>query len=1577
MGVFRKLVGLTALLIGISIPAYAQESQPAPSFKRIFFINTHSFTDLWSSNIRAGLKNYLKSHGVKARYEEYELAVRFQPGMHPRQVDIEALQSKISTTPYDLIVVSDNPAADLFITGKLKAPPNTPLLVSAYAGALGEEIPSSLNMTGVKMPDNLVDNIRLTLALRPNAERMVVITDQTSEPRFRSKLLRNGIPEEKVEKLQYISGGRYTTDEMLGVIESLPKDSVVLFASWRSSKQEDTEDCYTVLPRIKDYFPGLIIGKLECFMELGSVGGVMASGVKQGEAAGGLAVRLLNGERARDIAAVTAESVYMLNYPALISAGIKMSDVPRRIKFQADGRYHELELLNSPPGFLQKHLVNLIFLSIFLLFVLLFLCLNILFKSAVQNKVNTMIENLPMRVFVVNQSLDVLYYYVPDYPKEEDMTLLFRTMNEFPNDIRQPFINAVQQVFATGRKIEMDYKLHDRLRHAKFLALPPSNPFRQPAVMWISSDITDLHMVHLETFRLAERFRLALESISDGLITTDNEGNITLINPVAAKLTGYTQEEAEGLPIDQVYKVVNYLDNSRMPSALRKALLTGSVVNLASHTDLIAKDGTRRHISDSAAPIRDSDGKLNGGVLVFRDVTDEYEKLDRLRTNEIFMRNAARIGKFTYFRCSKSGKLLYILEDENLWPYENNIMIPPENWLVPADVANFKREWQKVFSDDVPVVNMSYSVDLGGERRYFEMRVEKSVNEISDLPEYCGVIHDVTYARQSEFRYRDNMVMLETIMNNLPGYVFVKNMDNELRYMVCNSKFEDMLGLSKKQIIGARDQDIYRGDDLSPARSPLAGQEILDMDGGLDTVERIRNATGKEYIVRTVKNVVTQSDGSRLLLGMGVDISRQYELEQKQKNAIAALNSHVESERIINQLLSRISIENNFALMIEEILRTIGVYAGADRSYVFLYQADSHPGFSNNYEWRREGVDRGLDSLTDGSISRHDKWHDTLLAQSDIIITDMSNPPPGFEDQVHSLKQQGIRSLIISGIWMDNKLAGFLGLDFVNKSKTFSGGDIHTLHSAVNLFLIACERRRQADQIEDSVSLQRQIVDNVTIPLTILDHDHNIVTANPSTAREYGVPLNRIAGMKYYEVIYKHKEPPQWWLESASKDTTGVTTTEQDINGRKQVITVVPLFDRHEKLKYFLISAVDITEITRQKQELQRAMELAQAADRAKSFFLATVSHELRTPLNAVIGFSELLQHDDIGHDEQLEYLRSINFAGNALLNLINDVLDLSRLEAGQMSMSTVKTDVSQLVHGIVSVFKLKAQEKNIFLKMDCSGIQYPLYIDNLRLRQIILNLVGNAVKFTSNGGVTILGSFEPDKDGNTGTLRIDVSDTGIGILPENAEKIFDPFVQEGFTRGHHVYEGSGLGLAITQRMVNQMGGDIKLDTEAGKGSTFTVRLKNIKFEEESLSEDIQPEHPVFVKPETGYRALIVDDVQLNLKLLQAMLRKLNIEAVPTNSGKGALEILEKDKRFDMILTDLWMPGMSGTALTRIIKDDPATRNIPVIAITADTEIIQNSNSLVDGTILKPITVETLSKTIHAVMCKKRDEQPA
>ena len=191
-------------------------------------------------------------------------------------------------------------------------------------------------------------------------------------------------------------------------------------------------------------------------------------------------------------------------------------------------------------------------------------------------------------------------------------------------------------------------------------------------------------------------------------------------------------------------------------------------------------------------------------------------------------------------------------------------------------------------------------------------------------------------------------------------------------------------------------------------------------------------------------------------------------------------------------------------------------------------------------------------------------------------------------------------------------------------------------------------------------------------------------------------------------------------------------------NGHTYMISFQPLFDRNDKVIHLLETAVDVTELYQQKDDLQKAAEQALAADRAKSYFLATMSHELRTPLNAVIGFSELLQSSDVSREEQLDYLRSINCAGSALLNLINDVLDLSKLEAAQVTIAPVKTDLSKLAEEIIAVFQLKAKQKNIKLLSLLEGVRYPVYVDHLRIRQILLNLVGNAIKFTHEGGITV-----------------------------------------------------------------------------------------------------------------------------------------------------------------------------------------------------------------------------------------------
>ena len=391
---------------------------------------------------------------------------------------------------------------------------------------------------------------------------------------------------------------------------------------------------------------------------------------------------------------------------------------------------------------------------------------------------------------------------------------------------------------------------------------------------------------------------------------------------------------------------------------------------------------------------------------------------------------------------------------------------------------------------------------------------------------------------------------------------------------------------------------------------------------------------------------------------------------------------------------------------------------------------------------------------------------------------------------------------------------------------------------------------------------------------------------------------------------------------------------------------------------------IDVTEFNAIRKELTAALEQAQAANKAKSCFLASISHEIRTPLNAVIGFSELLKGGGLSETERVEYLDSINLAGNSLLRLINDVLDLSKLEAGQMTLTPQPTDVAALLREVQAIFRYKVQEKHLFFRLDCpAGL--PLFLlDSLRLRQILLNLTGNAVKFTGEGGVTLSAGFTPS-GGGRGTLAIRVRDTGIGIPEEAQQRIFEPFVQSDSARDTHVYGGTGLGLAICRRLAGRMSGKIVLESEIGKGSCFTLLLENIDPAGRKELRDGRADAPP-PSARRKHRVLLVDDVLLNLKVLQAMLRRLGIESACASSGREALEILREDTDFDLILTDLWMPEMDGAELAREIRSRPAAGRLPVVVVTADTQAGGKPVDCFSGILYKPITLESLERLFPA-----------
>ncbi|MBT7457125.1 MAG: response regulator, partial [Gemmatimonadetes bacterium] len=359
-----------------------------------------------------------------------------------------------------------------------------------------------------------------------------------------------------------------------------------------------------------------------------------------------------------------------------------------------------------------------------------------------------------------------------------------------------------------------------------------------------------------------------------------------------------------------------------------------------------------------------------------------------------------------------------------------------------------------------------------------------------------------------------------------------------------------------------------------------------------------------------------------------------------------------------------------------------------------------------------------------------------------------------------------------------------------------------------------------------------------------------------------------------------------------------------------------------------------------------------EAANQAKSAFLANMSHEIRTPMNAILGFSEILAglEKDV---QKRQYLDSVRTSGKSLLGLINDILDLSKVEAGKLELQYKATDAKALCNELEQIFAQKTQEQGIDLIIEADDLPEAIVVDELRLRQILVNLTSNAIKFTESGHVKIKATSEPTSEGTT--VRFAVEDSGIGIPADQQDKVFGAFEQ---TTGQSAakFGGTGLGLAISKRLAQMMNGDITLTSEVGTGSTFTVELRDLAVvssdELASLDDDAAEIARVGFEPA---KVLVVDDVEYNRLLVKTYLAGYGFDLIEASSGEDALAMCASDHP-DLVLMDLRMEGMSGLEATEAIKADAALSDIVVIAHTAAAmkEEEDQISQIFDGYLVKP-----------------------
>jgi PAS domain S-box-containing protein len=567
-----------------------------------------------------------------------------------------------------------------------------------------------------------------------------------------------------------------------------------------------------------------------------------------------------------------------------------------------------------------------------------------------------------------------------------------------------------------------------------------------------------------------------------------------------------------------------------------------------------------------------------------------------------------------------------------------------------------------------------------------------------------------------------------------------------------------------------------------------------------------------------------------------------------------------------------------------------------------------------------------------------------------------------------------------------NRLAerGFVD-DMEIRLRSFSGRPFWALVSMIPFehdepaVLVACNdisaRKAAESALQDQLALHQTVIDTIPNPIFYRDTQGRYLGCNRAFVEMAGAPRDRIIGSTLGaiggddELTSQSSQSDRQLIAGERRMDVYETTVRHPSGWSIRALVHKAAFRNAEgRVAGIVGCATDISDRIAFEEELTRARDQAEAANRAKSEFLAVISHEIRTPMNGILGMAHLLLNTDLD-PVQRDYAATIHTSGDALLTILNDILEFSRLESGRTVVEAEAFDVGAALEGVVALMAPRAREKGVNLALDLAADVPPLLVgDAARLRQVLLNLVGNAVKFTEKGGVTISVFLLGRKEGRL-QIRFDVRDTGIGIPDAARRRLFTSFTQADSSISRR-FGGTGLGLAISKRLVELMDGEIGVDSEVGRGSRFWFVLpfgiaEHMPAEEETIP--APPCRPLSV--------LLAEDNPVNRTVAERILARAGHKVTAVPDGAQALTAV-KAHSYDLVLMDIHMPEMDGFEATRRIRalDGDAART-PIIALTANVlagDMERCVQAGMDGYLPKPFKPSEL-----LALLARRAEAPA
>jgi PAS domain S-box-containing protein len=776
-----------------------------------------------------------------------------------------------------------------------------------------------------------------------------------------------------------------------------------------------------------------------------------------------------------------------------------------------------------------------------------------------------------------------------------------------------------------------------------------------------------------------------------------------------------------------------------------------------------------------------------------------------------------------------------------------------------------------------------------------------------------GAMALVQTAQDTRHRISASERRLRSMLASAPdGIAIVDPRSSRIEFT--NPTLSAMLGVAQESLAGLHMDTLVAEKDRRSLRAAEAP--------GVTTSEaRMLTLGGGSLEVEITRVPITVDDEARVLVYVH-DVTER-------KAAERALHERITLENIVRAVSGKFlsADAQSVDAVVNDSLAALGTFLDVDRVYAGSVTLEGLA--TRQYEWCSEGTTPQASTVRAIDLHGFPWFHEKLKANEFVSVASVDDlPAEAFTDRA-MMVAQGVRSRLVIPLLEGGALSGYVGIDSVRDEKVWSGERIALLTVFADVLAAALRRAKS----EAELAKLTLAVTNSPAATVITDADGIIEYVNPRFQELSGYPAVELIGANPRVLKSGLMEPESyaelWRVIAAGGDWRG-----EFVNRRKDGTTyavaasISPVRDAAGAVHYVGVQE-DITALKVAEEALREAADVANAANSAKSDFLAAMSHEIRTPMNAIIGMGELLD-ETVLTDEQRRYIRIFRSAGEALLTLINDILDLSKIEAGHFEIDSRPFEVEQMVEETAEVLAMRAREKGLDLLVDIDpGTPRHVVGDPDRLRQVLVNLVGNAVKFTENGHVLI--AVGPDRAATDPVLRFTVVDTGIGIPTEKLDKIFEAFTQADSSTTRR-YGGTGLGLTISRKLTSLMGGSLRVASEVGQGSSFSFAIPLVESEAQTPLE-AEAERTEL----SDVHALVVDDNDTNRLILRRYLEHAGATVDEVASGEEALAAMRAAPHaHDIVLTDLRMPGQSGLDVAAAIVADPELAGVPVVIVSSD-----------------------------------------